>query len=146
MPPGRSRDPTSIVDVEIPDKLYFKIGEVADLVGVETHVLRYWEKEITNIRPVKSPTNQRRYRRKDVETFREIKRLLYQERYTLAGARQQLTTGKAPDQPVGDSAPAPEPVPPQPEAPSETAALDKAKIDRVRAGLKALIRMAGEEP
>ena len=62
-------------DSDIPDKLYFKIGEVADLVGVQAHVLRYWEKEVAAIRPTKSASNQRRYRRKDVEIFREIRRM-----------------------------------------------------------------------
>lgn len=74
----------------IPDKLYFKIGEVAELVGVPAHVLRYWEREVSAIRPGKSASRQRRYRRKDVEIFREIRRLLYTERYTLAGARRRL--------------------------------------------------------
>ena len=77
----------------IPEKLYFKIGEVSQLVGVRAHVLRYWEKEISSIRPSKSASNQRRYRRKDVEIFREIRRLLYEERYTLAGARKRLASG-----------------------------------------------------
>ncbi len=74
----------------IPDKLYFKIGEVARLVGVEPHVLRYWEREIAAIRPGKSASNQRRYRYRDVEIFRDLKRLLYEERYTLAGARRRV--------------------------------------------------------
>ncbi|MCK5689616.1 MerR family transcriptional regulator [Myxococcota bacterium] len=74
----------------IPDRLYFRIGEVSLLVGVQAHVLRYWEKEISSIRPGKSLSKQRRYRYKDVETFREVKRLLYDERYTLAGAKQRL--------------------------------------------------------
>jgi len=74
----------------IPDKLYFKIGEVARLVGVHAHVLRYWEKEVPAIRPGKSVSNQRRYRHRDVELFREIHRLLYAEKYTLAGARRRL--------------------------------------------------------
>ncbi len=77
----------------IPKKLYFKIGEVSQLVGVRAHVLRYWEKEISSIRPTKSASNQRRYRRRDVELFREIRRLLYEERYTLAGARKRLLSG-----------------------------------------------------
>ena len=77
----------------IPEKLYFKIGEVAELVGVQTHVLRYWEKEVPAIRPAKSASKQRRYRRRDVELFREIKSLLYKERYTLAGARKYLMSG-----------------------------------------------------
>jgi DNA-binding transcriptional MerR regulator len=79
-------------DSPIPDKLYFKIGEVAKLVGVQAHVLRYWQSEIPAIRPSKSTSNQRRYRYKDVEIFREIRRLLYEERYTLAGARRRILT------------------------------------------------------
>jgi len=74
----------------IPDKRYFRIGEVADLVGVHAHVLRYWEKEVASIRPGKSSSNQRRYRRRDVEIFREIRRLLYAEGYTLSGAKRRL--------------------------------------------------------
>ena len=78
----------------IPEKLYFKIGEVSQLVGVQPHVLRYWEKEVASIRPGKTASNQRRYRRKDVEVFREIRRLLYEEKFTLAGARKRLTNGE----------------------------------------------------
>jgi DNA-binding transcriptional MerR regulator len=74
----------------IPDKKYFRIGEVVDLVGVRSHVLRYWEREISTICPAKSASNQRRYHRKDVELFMELKRLLRDERYTLAGAKQRL--------------------------------------------------------
>ena len=77
-------------DSVIPDKLFFKIGEVSLLVGVQPHVLRYWEKEVSSIRPGKTASNQRRYRRKDVEVFREIRRLLYEEKFTLAGARKRL--------------------------------------------------------
>jgi len=77
-------------DSPIPDKLYFKIGEVAKLVGVQPHVLRYWEREVSSIKPGKTAANQRRYRRRDVELFRETKRLLYDEKFTLAGAKQQL--------------------------------------------------------
>lgn len=77
-------------DSPIPDKLYFKIGEVAKLVGVQPHVLRYWEREVSSIKPGKTAANQRRYRRRDVELFRETKRLLYDEKFTLAGAKQRL--------------------------------------------------------
>ncbi len=76
--------------VEIPDKLYFKIGEVAALLKVKTHVLRYWETEFTILQPVKSRTNQRLYRRKDVETALLIKDLLYRQGFTIAGARKKL--------------------------------------------------------
>lgn len=72
------------------DKLYFKIGEVAEIVGVAPHVLRYWETEFSAIKPQKSRTQQRVYRRRDVATLLRIKRLLYEERFTIAGARKQL--------------------------------------------------------
>src|SRR5579864_9688542 len=75
---------------EIPDKLYFKIGEVADLLGVEPYVLRYWETEFTQLTPKKSGTGHRLYRRKDVELLLKIKHLLYEKRFTIDGARQFL--------------------------------------------------------
>lgn len=74
----------------IPDKLYFKIGEVSDLVGVKPYVLRYWESEFKEITPVKSSSNQRLYRRKDVELLLKIRQLLYRERYTIHGAKKIL--------------------------------------------------------
>lgn len=75
---------------EIPDKLYFRIGEVANLLGVEPYVLRYWEKEFPRLSPKKSGRDHRLYRRKDVELALEIKRLLYDSRYTIEGARKAL--------------------------------------------------------
>ena len=75
---------------EIPDKLYFKIGEVADLLGVEPYVLRYWETEFSQLAPKKSGTGHRLYRRKDVELLLRIKHLLYEKRFTIEGARQAL--------------------------------------------------------
>src|SRR5215831_3216600 len=75
---------------EIPDKLYFKIGEVSDLLGVEPYVLRYWETEFPVLSPKKSGTGHRLYRRKDVELLLRIKYLLYEKRYTIEGARQTL--------------------------------------------------------
>src|SRR4029079_3229175 len=82
---------------EIPDKLYFKIGEVSDLLGVEPYVLRYWESEFSVLSPKKSGTGQRLYRRKDVELLLRIKHLLYEKRFTIEGARQSLQAeAKAP--------------------------------------------------
>ena len=78
---------------EIPDKLYFKIGEVADLLGVEPYVLRYWESEFSQLTPKKSGTGHRLYRRKDVELLLRIKHLLYEKRFTIEGARQSLHAG-----------------------------------------------------
>ena len=79
----------------IPDKIYFKIGEVAEIVGVKSHVLRYWEAEFKSLKPVKSRSNQRLYRREDIEQALLIKSLLYQQGFTLSGARQQLKNPKA---------------------------------------------------
>src|SRR5258708_27286357 len=75
---------------DLPDKLYFKIGEVAKLVGVKPYVLRYWETEFSILRPGKTRSKHRLYRRKDVETLLEIRRLLYGERYTIEGAKRRL--------------------------------------------------------
>lgn len=83
-------DPVRQESVEIPDKLYFRIGEVAGLVGVEPYVLRYWETEFSALTPKKSGTGHRLYRRKDVELLLRIKHLLYQKRFTIEGARQSL--------------------------------------------------------
>jgi DNA-binding transcriptional MerR regulator len=83
----------------IPDKLYFKIGEVAELTGVKTHVLRYWESEFSLFRPSKSRSNQRLYRRKDVEYVLRIKDLLYNQGFTIAGARKKLRESAASDTP-----------------------------------------------
>jgi DNA-binding transcriptional MerR regulator len=82
---------------EIPDKLYFKIGEVSELLGVEPYVLRYWESEFPVLSPKKSGTGHRLYRRKDVELLLRIKHLLYEKRFTIEGARQTLhAEAKAP--------------------------------------------------
>src|SRR5436309_1292103 len=75
---------------EIPDKLYFKIGEVSHLLGVEPYVLRYWESEFPLLSPKKSGTGHRLFRRKDVELLLRIKHLLYEKRFTIEGARQTL--------------------------------------------------------
>ena len=77
-------------DVVVPDKLYFRIGEVSDLCRLPAYVLRFWETEFPQLKPVKSSTGQRMYRRKDVEAVLKIKQLLYEEGFTIAGARQQL--------------------------------------------------------
>jgi DNA-binding transcriptional MerR regulator len=74
----------------LPPKLYFRIGEVAGLVGVEPHVLRYWEREFRSIRPTKSSKGQRVYSRRDVENLMRVRELLYGRGFTIAGARKQL--------------------------------------------------------
>jgi DNA-binding transcriptional MerR regulator len=75
---------------EIPDKLYFRIGEVSHIAGVEPYVLRYWETEFPPLAPKKSGTGHRLYRRKEVELILELKRLLYEKRFTIEGARLYL--------------------------------------------------------
>src|SRR5271169_4927653 len=79
----------------IPDKLFFRIGEVSQLGGVEAYVLRYWESEFPGLSPKKSSSGQRMFRRKDVELLLHIKHLLYNEKFTIEGARKALKTGKA---------------------------------------------------
>ena len=79
---------------EIPDKLYFRIGEVSKLLGVEPYVLRFWETEFPGLSPKKSDTGHRLFRRKDVELLLHIKHLLYEKRYTIEGARQSLQAAK----------------------------------------------------
>jgi DNA-binding transcriptional MerR regulator len=78
---------------QIPAKLYYRIGEVAGIVGVEPHVLRYWETEFRSVRPQKSAKGQRVYSRRDVETLLKVKELLYAHRFTIAGARRKLREG-----------------------------------------------------
>ncbi|MDD5722107.1 MAG: MerR family transcriptional regulator [Syntrophales bacterium] len=74
----------------IPDKNYFRIGEVGKILGVEPYVVRYWESEFKTVRPMRTRSDQRLYRRKDVEQLLEIKTLLYEEMLTVAGARRRL--------------------------------------------------------
>lgn len=77
-------------EIIIPDKLYFRIGEVASLCRLPAYVLRFWETEFPQLKPVKSSTGQRMYRKRDVESVVRIKRLLYEDGFTIAGARTQL--------------------------------------------------------
>ena len=96
-------------EVVIPDKLFFKIGEVCDLVGVQAHVLRYWETEFSMLSPQKNQSGQRSYRKKDVEIALKIKQLLYKEMFTIAGARKKLQSdGKSASQPKAVAQPAAE--------------------------------------
>ncbi len=86
---------------EIPDRMFFRIGDVSSIAGVETHVLRFWETEFPALSPAKTAKGQRQYRRKDVETVLAIKRLLYEEGYTIPGARKALRSRER----VADSPP-----------------------------------------
>lgn len=134
--------------VEIPDKLYFRIGEVSRITGVKPSVLRFWETEFPQLHPKKSGTNQRLYRRKDVETVLAIKHLLWEKRFTIEGARAALAEQRQARR-QERAAPAAPPPPPEPAAPPvhllqrhlfapdpERAA---AILDRVRNELRAVL-------
>src|ERR1041385_6829512 len=89
-PRARASAKSVAADVLIPEKLYFRIGEVSRLCHLPAYVLRFWETEFPQLKPVKSSTGQRMYRRKDVESVLRIKQLLYEEGFTIPGARQHL--------------------------------------------------------
>lgn len=95
----------SMTSVAIPEKLFFKIGEVCELAGVQAHVLRYWETEFPTLAPQKNRAGQRTYRRRDVEMALRIKELLYDEQYTIAGAKKKLANELRTGGPARDSAP-----------------------------------------
>jgi DNA-binding transcriptional MerR regulator len=122
----------------IPDKLYFRIGEVARLCGVETYVLRFWETEFPQMRPNKSGTGQRLYRKRDVEMAMRVRRLLHDEGYTIAGARQVLAQearelrSKSPQLPLIEGGASPVRV--------------KARLQRVRGELRDLLGMLSAPP
>jgi DNA-binding transcriptional MerR regulator len=89
---SRNRRNRAATEVVIPDKLYFRIGEVSQLAQTKPYVLRYWETEFPTLRPAKTRSGHRLYKRKDVELVFEIRRLLYEEGFTIEGARKQLVS------------------------------------------------------
>ena len=90
--------------VFVPKKLYYKIREVCEIVGVEAHVLRFWETEFPALSPPKSKSGQRTYRPKDIELLLHIRKLLYEEGFTIAGARKQLSLEKSSPNPPSEAA------------------------------------------
>lgn len=129
-------DPAAVV---IPDRLYFKIGDVATLCGLETYVLRFWESQFPQLKPNKSGTGQRLYRKREVELVLEIKRLVHGEGYTLAGARQALEGIKRREQPrPAERAPEPEALAAA-HPPADTSAL----LRSVRAELREIATLLG---
>jgi DNA-binding transcriptional MerR regulator len=113
-------------EVVIPDKLYFRIGEVATLCCLPAYVLRFWESEFPQLKPVKSSTGQRMYRRRDVENVVRIKQLLYEQGFTIVGARQQLRS-----EIKGDKAQAAIPFPAQ----------TSPDLQRIRQGLREILTL-----
>lgn len=118
--------PNRSSEIIVPDKLYFRIGEVSELCNLPAYVLRFWETEFPQLKPVKSSTGQRMYRRKDVEAVLRIKKLLYEEGFTIAGARQQL---RAESKTEKNQAPLPFPV------------QSSADLKRIRHGLQEILGM-----
>ena len=86
----RQEDAGKGLDGSIPDKLYYKIGEVSRITGVKPHVLRYWESEFKEIKPYKSRSLQRLYRKRDIELILRIKKLLYEDMFTISGAKRKV--------------------------------------------------------
>ncbi len=139
--------------VEIPDKLFFKIGEVCELVGVQAHVLRYWETEFPMLQPQKNPSGQRTYRRRDVEMALRIRQLLYDEGFTIAGAKRKLTSdGKSgsgrlkivpPGSTVDDFRPSAPEAPPPPAEPhaAHSSRLSRETVRRLRLMAEELLTM-----
>lgn len=116
---------------EIPRKRYFAIGEVAELCAVKPHVLRYWEQEFPQLKPSKRRGNRRYYQHDDVEMVRRIRGLLYEQGFTIGGARQQLK-----DQ----ARPSPEPIAAQPQMPEPSAARKQRELGQIRDELESLLK------
>jgi DNA-binding transcriptional MerR regulator len=122
-----------VEQVELPNKLYFRIGEVAKIVGVKPYVLRYWETEFSMLKPGKTPSRHRLYRRRDVEMLLEIKRLLYEEGFTIAGAKKRLKESEKTESPL---TPALDPHPPD----------YRRVLHAIREDLYALYTMLNDKP
>lgn len=147
---------TDLLDSVIPDKMFYKIREVAKIADVKPHVLRYWESEFPSLKPQKNKNGQRVYSRKDIDLILEIRKLLHIEKYSIAGARQALKKKRKPND-VTPSPPlsvepvaiTPPPVP-EPESETETEALATAQSDaldairEIRAGLLELVEALDE--
>ena len=121
------------MDKKIPNKLFFKIGEVCEITDTQPYVLRYWESEFPALAPAKNSSGQRIYRRRDIETVLRIKQLLYDEGYTIAGARQAFKTEQR-----------------QKDAPAtlfrmeETS--DRSKMEGIRREVRSLVEMLSQPP
>lgn len=121
----RVNKPAAIVLPPIPAKRYFTIGEVSELCGVKPHVLRYWEQEFTQLKPVKRRGNRRYYQHHEVLLIRRIRELLYEQGFTISGARNKLDGTNEAEQPQ------------EPQRP--VISLDEAAIDALRAELQAVL-------
>jgi DNA-binding transcriptional MerR regulator len=125
------------MDQRIPNKLFFKIGEVCEITDTQPYVLRYWESEFPALAPAKNSSGQRIYRRRDIETVLRIKQLLYDEGFTIAGAKKRLESE------VGGRAPTPRSLAAE-AAPEAVAAEAEPPEDRTRAALREVRSQLGE--
>ena len=128
----------------VPKKLYYKIREVCEIVGVEAHVLRFWETEFPALSPPKSKSGQRTYRPKDIELLLQIRKLLYEEGFTIAGARKRLDTGRGPTH-AGHSASQSYDVPKAAEPPSKPALPTSERLKKVKAELENILTLLDRE-
>jgi DNA-binding transcriptional MerR regulator len=134
MPNAKKKPKMSVDDIVIPDKLYFRIGEVSELAGLPAYVLRFWETEFPQLKPTKSGTGQRMYRRRDVENLLLVKKLLYEEGYTIAGARDKLKQEAKPKK-AQSTLPFAAP-----------AATNRGQLNRVRHELRELLQILKSKP
>jgi len=130
----------------IPDRLYFKIGDVAQICGVETYVLRFWETQFPQLKPNKSGTGQRLYRKREVELALDIKRLVHEEGYTIAGARQALVSGQRRVALQTAAAAAPAAVSSAAAAPGSRSESQKAAMLRVKSELREIAALLTAAP
>lgn len=125
-----------------PKKLYYKIGEVCEIVGVEPHVLRYWESEFSRLSPPKNKAGQRTYRPKDIVLLLQIRKLLYEDGFTIAGAKKQLTTGTA----FGPDTPAQKELPLKPQTRSQQGSEPNSqRLNRLRKELENILTLLDRE-
>jgi DNA-binding transcriptional MerR regulator len=125
----------------VAEKLYYRIGEVCGIVGVEPHVLRYWETEFPSLAPPKNKAGQRTYRPKEIELLLSIRKLLYEEGFTIAGARRQLSRG-----PKGERTPAPSAgQTPVGAAPKPAPAAPAQRLNQVREELENILTLLERE-
>jgi DNA-binding transcriptional MerR regulator len=128
----------------VPKKLYYKIREVCEIVGVEAHVLRFWESEFPALSPPKTKTGQRIYRPKDIELLLEIRRLLYEEGFTIAGARKRMSTNAPAAVDEGKGGEKPQSVP-ETSGPKTGKAPDSERLNRVKAELENILTLLDRE-
>jgi len=139
------------MDRQIPNKLFFKIGEVCEITDTQPYVLRYWESEFPALAPAKNSSGQRIYRRKDIETVLRIKQLLYEEGFTIAGAKKRLEaemagrgptpTSLASEAVAEEKAPAPAPAAEPAPAPASADEKTRAVLLEVRAQLREILNL-----